>query len=66
VEQEKEPGMSKLALALGAASLFLFVVGLKRSFRTDDGKEILRDGEPAKPTKEPRASRRRGRLRNAG
>ena len=31
---------SKLKLALGAASLFLFLVGLKRTFRTDDGRYI--------------------------
>lgn len=34
-------GISRWKLALGAASLFFFVVGVKRSFRTDDGREIL-------------------------
>ena len=33
-------GISKWKLALGAASLFLFIVGVKRSFRTEEGKEI--------------------------
>lgn len=28
---------SKLKLALGAASLFLFLVGVKRTFRSEDG-----------------------------
>lgn len=33
---EPAPGMSKVKLALGAASLFLFIVGLKRTFRIED------------------------------
>ena len=33
--QEKQP-VSKLKLALGAASLFLFIVGLKRTFQMDE------------------------------
>lgn len=32
-------GVSKIKLALGAASLFLFIVGVKRSYRVE--------GEPA-------------------
>lgn len=36
---------SKLKLALGAASLFLFLVGLKRSFRTEDGRYIYSSEE---------------------
>lgn len=47
-EDDAKPGtppaadrsMSKWKLALGAASLFFFVVGVKRSFRTEDGREI--------------------------
>ena len=31
---------SKLKLALGAASLFLFLVGVKRTFRSEDGNYI--------------------------
>lgn len=33
---ESKPGVSKLKLAVGAASLFLFIVGLKRTFSMDD------------------------------
>jgi hypothetical protein len=40
--EPKERGISRWKLALGAASLFFFVVGVKRSFRTDDGREILK------------------------
>jgi hypothetical protein len=47
VEEAKNAGVSKVKIALGAASLFLFLVGLKRSFRTDEGKEILSSGEQA-------------------
>lgn len=32
---EEKPGMSRVRLAIGAASLFLFIVGLKRSYRVD-------------------------------
>lgn len=31
-----EAGVSKLKLALGAAGLLLFIVGVKRSFRTEE------------------------------
>jgi hypothetical protein len=37
---------SKLKMAVGAASLFFFLIGVKRSFRTEDGLEILHSGEP--------------------
>lgn len=40
--QVVDQGVSRWKLALGAASLFFFVVGVKRSFRTDDGREILK------------------------
>ena len=53
---EKDGGISKWKLAIGAASLFFFVVGVKRSFRTEEGHEIsqrdadgLADGEDAWP-----------------
>jgi hypothetical protein len=39
VSKVEEPGVSKVKLALGAASLFLFIVGIKRSFRSD-GREV--------------------------
>ena len=48
--ESQNRGISKLKLAVGAASLFLFVVGLKRSFRTEEGREILKkDAELEKP-----------------
>lgn len=64
-EQGRPPrgGISKVKLAIGAASLFLFIVGIKRSYRTDDsedqpderessaagerGRELLRLRKPA-------------------
>lgn len=33
-------GVSKTALALGAAGLFLFIVGLKRKYRLDAERDI--------------------------
>lgn len=36
--QEAKPGVSKVKLAVGAASLFLFIVGLKRTFSMDDSR----------------------------
>lgn len=49
---DSKPGVSKVKLAVGAASLFLFIVGLKRSFRMDDapgGRSIVDEGEPDEP-----------------
>jgi hypothetical protein len=46
VTKEQDGGISKVKLALGAASLFFFLIGLKRSFRKDDGSEVLDDAEP--------------------
>ncbi len=43
--QGKSGGMSKGKLLLGAAGLFLFIVGVRRTFRTEGG-EI---GEVAQP-----------------
>ena len=39
---EKKPSkaMSKTALALGAAGLFLFIVGVKRKHRLDSEREV--------------------------
>jgi hypothetical protein len=42
------PTISKLKLALGAAGLFLFLVGVKRSYRIDETKEIREDPARAK------------------
>lgn len=38
-ESEEKAGISKVQLAIGAASLFLFIVGLKRTFRVEDHSE---------------------------
>ena len=38
MQSEDKPGVSKIQLAVGAASLFLFIVGLKRSFQVDESK----------------------------
>ena len=62
MNQQPDGGISKVKLALGAASLFFFLVGLKRSFRNDDGTEILSNGDVA-PTPEPPG--RQTTLRNA-
>jgi hypothetical protein len=35
-EGGKRQGVSNLKLALGAASLFLFIVGVKRTFKLDE------------------------------
>ena len=35
-ESEEKTGVSKVQLALGAASLFLFIVGLKRTFQVEE------------------------------
>jgi hypothetical protein len=36
----RETGMSKLKLAMSVAGLFLFIVGLKRTFEMDDQEGI--------------------------
>lgn len=36
----KKRHVSKVKLALGAAGLFLFIVGVKRSFRLDEQREV--------------------------
>ena len=60
---ETKPGVSKLKLAVGAASLFLFIVGLKRTFSIDEGRDAERvvgdwDDQP-EPTEQPDGSRGR-------
>jgi hypothetical protein len=37
---EKGRGVSKVALAVGAAGLFLFIVGVKRKHRLDAEREV--------------------------
>jgi hypothetical protein len=59
-----EGSISKVKLALGAASLFFFVIGLKRSFRTDDGHEFHRNAtEPTDQQKQERQARPKARTR---
>lgn len=41
IDSQNGARLSKVRLAVGAASLFLFVVGLKRTFRTEDGREVV-------------------------
>ena len=53
---EQKSGVSKIQLAVGAASLFLFIVGLKRSFKVDDGKS---GAAPSRDSRPPAQERRR-------
>ena len=55
-QSEEKPGVSKLQLAVGAASLFLFIVGLKRTFQVEEAKG---NGTPAAPARPAPAERRR-------
>jgi hypothetical protein len=48
--QGKSGGMSKGKMLLGAAGLFLFIVGVRRTFRTDAG-EV---GDVQPPSEPPR------------
>lgn len=41
--EEEKAGISKVRLAIGAASLFLFIVGLKRNYRADAEPPIPRE-----------------------
>ncbi len=43
----KKPGMSKVKLALGAAGLLLFIVGVRKTFRPDEGETFDASGEGA-------------------
>lgn len=38
MQAEEKSNVSTVQLAVGAASLFLFIVGLKRTFQVDPGK----------------------------
>lgn len=44
--QGKSAGMSKGKMLLGAAGLFLFIVGVRRTFRTDAGEIAAVDPPP--------------------
>jgi hypothetical protein len=50
-EQSDDGGISKLKLALGAAGLFLFIIGVKRTFQMDQE-------EPRQPSPPPATPRR--------
>lgn len=52
--------VSKIKLAVGAASLFLFIIGVKRSFRMEEVQE------PAQAAEAKAASARRGEAPRAG
>ena len=45
-KERRDRLMSRTALVLGAAGLFLFIVGVKRRHRLDPERDI---GEPAEP-----------------
>jgi hypothetical protein len=49
--QGKQGGVPKGKLLLGAAGLFLFIVGVRRTFRTEHGEigDVLPPQEEAKP-----------------
>ena len=49
----EKQGISKVKLALGAASLFLFIIGVKRTFRMDPG-----EAQPETPARARRGSRK--------
>jgi hypothetical protein len=49
-EKDGKQGVSKVKLALGAASLFLFIVGLKRTFQ-------MEEPESAPPAERPERER---------
>lgn len=43
----KKPGVSKVKLALGAAGLLLFIVGVSKTFRPEEGEAFDGSGEGA-------------------
>jgi hypothetical protein len=45
VAEPQKQSVSKVKLALGAASLFLFIVGIKRTYRRGDDGEVVSDGD---------------------
>jgi len=49
---ESRAGLSKVRTALGAVSLLMFLIGIKRSFRVADGSRILQNGEVRSPDAE--------------
>ena len=50
-KRSEKPVVSKMQLAIGAASLFLFIVGLKRTFRVEDhGETAAGEDGPSEST----------------
>ena len=43
---KNDKDVSKVKLAIGAASLFLFLIGIKRSFRTEEGEIRVAGRDP--------------------
>lgn len=46
-KDRKDGGVSKVKLAVGAASLFLFIIGVKRTFQMDGAEDQTRSEETA-------------------
>lgn len=44
-------GVSKTAVALGAAGLFLFIVGVKRKYRLDAEREVATERARSEPAR---------------
>lgn len=55
---EEKSGVSKIQLAVGAASLFLFIVGLKRTFQVDEARPNGASPRESRPA--PKDRRRTG------
>jgi len=58
-QKDKDTGsgqrISNLKLAIGAASLFLFIVGVKRSFRLDEAQAENSETDRKKVRKSPKS-----------
>lgn len=52
-DKSEGKGISKVKLALGAASLFLFIIGVKRTFQMDQ------EEAPPEPTARPKHGSRK-------
>lgn len=53
-EKPADQGISKVKLAIGAASLFLFIIGVKRTFQMDPP-----EGSPEPPKRQRRRTDRK-------
>jgi hypothetical protein len=62
-EKPADQGISKVKLAIGAASLFLFIIGVKRTFRMDQHQpppeppKRTQGKSPKRPKRDPREKR---------